>query len=212
LDELQCCLEKQNKKYSLTMLQASLQKNDIKAKQLIWIFSIVVFTAVILLGNFKLNIHLNFDVHIFAAINAFINTTIAFLLVVALIAVKNKKYLIHKNLMLIALVLSVIFLISYIAHHLLAGEAKFGDINHDGILSNEELKQVEGVRNVYLVILFSHIFLAAVMLPFILFTAYRGLTAEFAAHKKLARYTWPLWFYIAVTGPVIYRMISPYYH
>ncbi|HXL56887.1 MAG TPA: DUF420 domain-containing protein, partial [Chitinophagaceae bacterium] len=182
------------------------------ARQLIWIFSMVVFAAVILLGNFKLNVHLNFNVHIFAAINAFINTTIAFLLIAALIAVKNKKYLIHKNLMLTALVLSVIFLVSYIAHHLLAGEAKFGDINHDGILSNEELKQVTVVRSMYLVILFSHIFLAAVMLPFILFTAYRGLTAEFAAHKKLARYTWPLWFYIAVTGPVIYWMISPYYH
>jgi len=194
------------------MLQASLQKNDIKARQLIWIFSTAVFAAVILLGNFKLNVHLGFDVHIFAMVNAFINTIIAALLIAALIAVKNKKYLTHKNLMLTALVLSVFFLISYIAHHLLAGEAKFGDINHDGILSNEELKQVAGVRNMYLIILFSHIFLAAVILPFILFTAYRGLIAEFAAHKKLARYTWPLWFYIAVTGPVIYLMISPYYY
>ena len=68
------------------------------------------------------------------------------------------------------------------------------------------------VRPVYLVILFSHILLAAIILPFILFTAYRGLIAEFAGHKKLARYTWPLWFYIAVTGPLIYWMISPYYN
>jgi putative membrane protein len=194
------------------MLQASLQKNDNKARKLIWIFSIVVFTAVALLGNFKLNIHLGFDVHIFAKINAFINTTIAVLLIAALITVKNKKYVAHKNIMLTSLVLSVFFLVSYIAHHLLAGEAKFGDVNHDGILSDEELRQVVNVRPVYLVILFSHIFLAAIILPFILFTAYRGLIAEFGAHKKLARYTWPLWFYIAVTGPLIYWMISPYYH
>jgi len=194
------------------MLQASLQKNDNKARKLIWIFSIVIFTAVALFGNFKLNIHLGFDVHIFAMINAFINTTIAVLLIAALIAVKNKKYAAHKNIMLTSLVLSVFFLVSYIAHHLLAGEAKFGDVNHDGILSDEELRQVVNVRPVYLVILFSHIFLAAIILPFILFTAYRGLIAEFGAHKKLARYTWPLWFYIAVTGPLIYRMISPYYH
>ena len=193
------------------MLNASLQRNDKKAKQLIWVFSAVVFTAVVLLSNFKLNVHLGFNVHIFAQINAFINTAIAVLLVAALMAVKNKKYTLHKNLMLAALVLSVIFLVSYIAHHLLAGEAKFGDINHDGILSADEQLQAGSLRILYLVILFSHIFLAAVILPFILFTAYRGLIADFAAHKKMARYTWPLWFYVAVTGPIIYLMISPYY-
>jgi putative membrane protein len=194
------------------MLQASLRKDDNKVRQLIWTFSIVVFVAVALLGNFRLNIHPGFNVHILATVNACINSTIAFLLVAALVAVKNKRYVAHKNIMLTALALSVLFLVSYIAHHLLAGEAKFGDINHDGILSNEELEQVANVRTVYLIILFSHIFLAAIILPFILFTAYRGLTAEFAKHKKLARYTWPLWFYIAVTGPLIYWMISPYYH
>lgn len=193
------------------MLQAVIQRNDKKAKRLIWVFSAVVFTAVVLLSNFKLNINLGFDVHIFAQINAFINTVIAVLLVAALIAVKNKKYMLHKNIMLAALVLSVIFLVSYIAHHLLAGEAKFGDINHDGMLSANEQLQIGSLRIIYLVILFTHIFLAAVILPFILFTAYRGLIADFTVHKKMARYTWPLWFYVAVTGPIIYLMISPYY-
>ena len=194
------------------MLEASIKRNDARARQLIWLFSFVIFTAIALLGNFKLSVRLNFDVHIFAVINAFVNSAIAVILIAALISVKNKKYLIHKKLMLAALVLSIIFLISYIAHHLLAGEAKFGDINHDGILSNEELIKAGNWRTVYLLILFSHIFLAAIILPFILFTAYRGLTADFIAHKKLARYTWPLWFYVAVTGPVIYWLISPYYY
>ena len=194
------------------MLQASLKKNDRKAKQLIWIFSIVVFTAVVMLGNFKLNIHPGFNVHVFAQVNAFINATIAVLLIAALIAVKNKRCYTHKKLMLAALVLSVIFLLSYIAHHLLAGEAKFGDINHDGILSADESAKVASLRIIYLVILFSHIFLAAIILPFILFTAYRALIAEFPLHKKMARYTWPLWFYVAVTGPIIYWLISPYYY
>ena len=194
------------------MLQASLKKNDRKAKQLIWIFSIVVFTAVVMLGNFKLNIQPGFNVHVFAQVNAFINATIAVFLIAALIAVKNKRYYTHKKLMLAALVLSVIFLLSYIAHHLLAGEAKFGDINHDGILSADELAKVGSLRIIYLVILFSHIFLAAIILPFILFTAYRALIAEFPLHKKMARYTWPLWFYVAVTGPIIYWLISPYYY
>lgn len=193
------------------MLQATLTKNDTKAKQLIWIFSVVVFLAVVLLSNFKLNFSLPFNVHIFAQINALINATIAILLLVALIAVKNKNFQLHKKLMMTALILSVLFLISYIAHHLLAGEAKFGDINHDGLLSPEESLQVGSLRTVYLIILLTHIFLAAVILPFILFTAYRALIAEYPAHKKLARYTWPLWFYVAVTGPIIYLMISPYY-
>src|SRR5207249_10947728 len=112
------------------MLQASLKKNDKKAVQLILAFSAVVFTAVVLLSNFKINVIPGFDVHIFAQANAFINTAIAILLIGALIAVKNQKYIVHKKFMLAALVLSVIFLISYIAHHLLAGEAKFVDINH----------------------------------------------------------------------------------
>ena len=99
--------------------------------------------------------------------------------------------------MLASLMLSILFLVSYIAHHLLAGETKFGGA---GI-----------AKTIYYVILITHIFLAAVILPFILFTAYRGLTAEFVQHKKLAKITWPLWFYVAVTGPVVYYLISPYY-
>ena len=95
---------------------------------------------------------------------------------------------------------------------LLAGETKFGDSNHDGMVDTSELAAVAGTRIVYFIILFTHIFLAAIILPFILFTAYRALIAEFPAHKKLARYTWPLWFYVAVTGPIIYYFISPYYN
>ncbi|MDP1974191.1 MAG: DUF420 domain-containing protein, partial [Sediminibacterium sp.] len=132
-------------------------------------------------------------------------------LVAALVAVKKKNYALHKKFMITALVLSIFFLLSYIAHHLLAGEAKYGDSNHDGIVDEAEKIAVGAMRMVYLVILITHIILAAIILPFILFTAYRGLTSEFPAHKKLARITWPLWFYVAVTGPVVYFMISPYY-
>ncbi len=133
------------------------------------------------------------------------------MLVAALVAVKNGKYRLHKRLMTTALILSVLFLVSYIAHHILAGEAKFGDSNHDGLVSEEEKVLVGNVRVVYYFILATHIFLAAIILPFILFTAYRALTAEYALHKKLARITWPLWLYVAVTGPVVYWLISPYY-
>lgn len=193
------------------MLKAIIEKNDKKAKALILVLSFVVFAAVVLLGQVKLDVHPSFDVHIFAAINAFLNSVIAVLLIAALVAVKNKKYVLHKNIMMMALVLSVIFLLSYITHHLLAGEALYGDANLDGVLTDEEKAAVAGSRGIYLIILLSHIFLAAIILPFILFTAYRGLTAEFPLHKKIAKYTWPLWLYVAITGPVVYWMIHPYY-
>jgi len=193
------------------MLEPSLPKNDKQARWLIGIFSVVVFTAVVVLGRVKLDIGVNFDVHVFAKINAFINASIAVLLVAALVAVKQKNFALHKRLMMLALLLSVAFLVSYIAHHLLAGEAKFGDSDHDGLVSEAEKLAVGSMRMVYYIILITHIFLAAIILPFILFTAYRGLTGEYAQHKKIAKITWPLWFYVAVTGPVVYWMISPYY-
>lgn len=194
------------------MLKPSIAKNDRLANWLIGIFSLVVFIVVVVLGKFKLDVELGFDVHIFATINAFVNASIAVVLLAALVAVKKKNYELHKKFMITALVLSILFLLSYIAHHLLAGEAKYGDSNHDGLVDEAEKLAAGAMRMVYLVILITHIILAAIILPFILFTAYRGLTSEFPAHKKLARITWPLWFYVAVTGPVVYFMISPYYN
>jgi putative membrane protein len=195
------------------MLEASITKNDNLAKWLIGIFSVVVFAVVVLLSNFKLTVNLGFDVHIFATLNAFLNTCTACLLIGALFMVKvSKNYFLHKRFMMTCLILSILFLVSYIAHHLLAGESKFGDTNHDGVVSDLEKQQIGNFRFIYYALLSTHIFLASVILPFILFTAYRGLTAEFPKHKKLARITWPLWFYVAVTGPIIYLMIKPYYH
>ncbi|MFY8004586.1 MAG: DUF420 domain-containing protein [Chitinophagaceae bacterium] len=193
------------------MLAPVIQKKDSLAKWLIAIFSVVVFIVVVVLGKVQLNVDLGFDIHIFAFINAIINSLIAILLLAALVAVKNKKYQLHKQIMMLALILSVIFLLSYIAHHLLAGDTKFGDSNHDGLVDELELATVGSTRMLYLILLLTHIFLAAVILPFILFTAYRGLTAEFSMHKKLAKITWPLWLYVAITGPIVYWLISPYY-
>ncbi|WP_153797606.1 DUF420 domain-containing protein [Foetidibacter luteolus] len=193
------------------MLSASLRKNDKQAGWLIGIFSFVVFAVVVALGRVKLDVSLGFDVHVFALFNAVVNATVAVLLMVALVAVKNKKYELHKKVMLTALVLSIAFLVSYIIHKLLSGEARFGDVNHDGLLSDDEKAAVGSIRGIYYFILGTHVVLAAVILPFILFTAYRAMIAEWPAHKKIARYTWPLWFYVAITGPIVYFMIKPYY-
>jgi len=179
------------------MLPPSNQKNDRLANWLIGKFSVVVFVVVVVLGRVKLDIDMGFDIHIFALANAIINSIISVLLIGALVAVKSKKFELHRKMMFGALILSIVFLLSYILHHLLAGDTKFGG---------------EGaIRYFYYFILITHIILAALILPFILFTAYRGLTAEWPQHRKLAKITWPLWLYVAITGPIVYIMISPYY-
>lgn len=193
------------------MLQPAIQKNDRKANIIIGVFSIVVFVVVVLIGKIKLDIKADFYVHVFALINACINSVVALLLILALWQVKQKNYSTHRNIMYVAMLLSVLFLVSYIAHHLLAGEAKFGDANHDSIVDEVEKTAVGTMRYVYYFILGTHILLASLILPFILFTAYRGLTGEWEKHRKLAKYTWPLWLYVAVTGPIVYFMIKPYY-
>jgi putative membrane protein len=190
---------------------ATWKKNDRKAWILILGFSIVVFAAVSVLGRIQLNLKAGFDPHIFATINAVINSIVALLLICGLIAVKNKKFHLHKRIMLTAMTLSVIFLLSYICHHLFTGETKFGDLNHDSVLSNDEKTAAGSARIIYYFILGTHIPLAGIGLPVILFTAYRALIGEFDKHKKLVRITWPLWFYVAVTGVIVYLMIKPYY-
>jgi len=192
-------------------MMLTISKNDRKARIIIFSFSIVVFILISALGKYKLNVDLGFDEHIFAKANAVINSIVAILLLAGIYSAKTRRYITHRNIMLTAMALSVLFLVSYVLHHLFAGEARFGDINHDGIVSEAEKLTVGSIRYVYYVLLSTHILLAGIVLPFILFTAYRALINENAAHRKLAKVTWPIWFYVAVTGPVVYLMISPYY-
>jgi putative membrane protein len=195
------------------MLTATLQKNDSKAKLLIGTFSIIVFAAVTILGKYNLagQVQLPFNVHVFALINAIINGAVAMLLLAGLFTIKTKQIIMHKNIMLMAMALSILFLVSYIAHHLLAGDTAYGDTDAIKGLSEAEKLAAGNSRTVYLIILLTHIPLAGLGLPFILFAAYRALTGDYEKHKKLVRYIWPLWFYVAVTGVIVYAMISPFY-
>lgn len=192
-------------------MNLTLAKNDRLARTLIFTFSAVVFIAVTVLERVTLDVDLGFDPHVLALVNAVINSIVAVLLVAGLVTAKQRRYGTHKNLMLVAISLSVIFLLTYIAHHLFAGSTWYGDTDKNGIVSEAE-KAAAGVgRSVYFFLLGTHILLAGVSLPFILFTAYRALINENARHRKIAKITWPLWFYVAVTGPMVYWMISRYY-
>ena len=192
-------------------MNLTLEKNDRKASILIIVFSVIVFAAVSLLEKVTLNVNIGFNPHVLALVNAVINSIVATLLVAGLIAAKRGAYNTHKKIMLTAMALSVLFLITYITHHLFAGSTLYGDVDKN-LKVDEAEKAAAGIgRTIYIFLLSTHITLAGISLPFILFTAYRALINENARHRKLAKITWPLWFYVALTGPIVYAMISKYY-
>lgn len=173
--------------------------------------SVIIFLVIASLSRIRLHVNLGFNPHLLAIGSATFNAIVLVLLIIAIIAVKSGRYHLHKRLMLTALMFSVLFLLCYVAHHLLTGDTRFGDLDHNGVLSAAEKLAAGNERYVYYAILITHIPLAAIMLPFVLFTTYRGLSGQYAAHKKLAHITWPIWVYVSLTGILIYVMIHPYY-
>lgn len=188
-----------------------LRKNDRKASTLIIAFSVIVFVAISALEKVTLKVNLGFDPHLFALVSAVINSIVSILLIAGLVAAKKGDYNVHKNIMLLAMGLSIIFLVTYILHHLFAGSTLYGDVDKNGVVDAAEKAAAGSMRYVYIFLLSTHILLAGVSLPFILFTAYRALINENARHRKIAKITWPLWFYVAATGPIVYWMISKFY-
>jgi putative membrane protein len=189
-----------------------LEKNDRKAHILIWTLSAIVFVAVTVLDRVEVKLDLPFDPHIFAMLSALVNSAVAILLVVGLYFIKQKNIAKHKKTMLMTMALSVLFLVFYILHHLLTGETKFGDLDHNGSISDAESLAAGSIRYVYYFIISTHITLAGIIMPFVLYTAYRALIGEYQVHRKLARWTFPIWLYVAITGVIVYLMISPYYN
>ena len=192
-------------------MNLSLEKNDKKARILILSFSAVVFIAVTVLERVTLNVDLGFDPHILAMVNAIINSVVSVLLIAGLITAKRGAYETHRKIMIAAILLSVLFLVTYIAHHLFAGSTWYGDSDKNGIVTEAEKAEAGISRTIYFLLLGTHIILAGISLPFILFTAYRALINENARHRKIAKITWPMWFYVVVTGPIVYFMISRYH-
>lgn len=136
-----------------------------------------------------------FDIHILPAVHAVLNSLVAISLLGAIWFIKKKNVDMHQRMIYLAMGLSALFLVSYVVYHAVTDPTKYGG----------------DLGIVYYPLLISHIILAALILPFILFTFIRGYTRQIAAHKRLARWTFPLWLYVAVTGPVCYLMLLPYY-
>jgi putative membrane protein len=167
---------------------------DVKYKKLIIALSVVIPLAVAALFSIKIP---GYDFSFLPPIYATINGLTAILLVFALIAIKQGKIELHKKLMTSCLVFSASFLVLYVIYHITSDSTKYGG---------------EGtIKIIYLFILITHILLSIAIIPLVLFTYVRALAAKFDKHKKLARITWPIWFYVAITGVIVYLMISPYY-
>ncbi len=170
-----------------------------KYKKGITLLSIIIPLAVAALFGINLR-KMGFNVEpldFLPPIYATINGITAILLIAAVIAIKNGKRVIHERLNTLAIICSVLFLVMYVAYHMTSDSTKFGG---EGM-----------IQYVYYFILISHILLSITIIPLVLVTLMRAKLGEFAAHKKIAKITFPLWLYVAVTGVIIYLMISPYY-
>lgn len=174
---------------------------SVEKKYKVWIIILSVAIPLVVALLFGVNLRkLGYDVKplsFLPPIYATINGLTAAVLVTAVWAIKNKKQQLHENLMKFAICLSVAFLGMYVAYHMTADSTKFGG---------------EGfIKYVYYFILITHIVLSVIIIPFVLVTYVRALSKSFVRHKKLARITFPMWLYVAVTGVIVYIMISPYY-
>ena len=166
----------------------------------------VLFT--VKLKDFGINVEpLSFLPPIYATTNGITAIT----LILAVIAIKRENRKLHEKLMTFAIMLSVAFLVMYVAYHMTADSTKLGDLNHDGTLDPIETAKIGSIRYVYFFILITHILLSIAIIPLVLVTYVRALAQRFDRHKKIAKITFPLWLYVAVTGVVVYLMISPYY-
>ncbi|TWO33773.1 DUF420 domain-containing protein [Seonamhaeicola sediminis] len=167
---------------------------DKRYNKLIVVLSVTIPLAVAALFGIKID----YELPIFLPpIYACINAITALVLVLAFIAIRNKKVKLHERLMTFAIVLSVLFLLMYIAYHMTSDSTKFGG---------------EGItKYFYYFVLITHILMSIAVIPFVLITYVRAITNNIEKHKKIAKITFPLWFYVAITGVVVYIMISPYY-
>jgi putative membrane protein len=166
-------------------------------RQLIFLISIAVFAVVVILSMLPKAETIPSWVKILPALNAVLNASTTLVLLTSLWFIKRKQVDIHKKLNLFACGLSTVFLLSYVLFHAFGVETRY--------------PADAPMRSLYYFILVTHIILAAVVLPLVLFSLYRGLTNQVQAHRKIVKWSFPIWIYVTVTGVVVYLMISPYY-
>lgn len=190
------------------------KQNDKTVFNIVLAVTVLVCVIVVILNQKLIPVPDTFPDFIYKLpmLNAFINGTCSVLLIVSLWAIKKRNIELHKKLNLTTFILSAVFLISYVTAHYFIPDTIYGDMNHDHILDEFERNAVSGIRPIYLIILLSHILLAVVVLPLVLLSFYYALKDDRVKHKKITRFSYPIWLYVTITGVVVYLMISPYYN
>lgn len=189
-----------------------LEERAKKLKTLVWVLSGLVFVLVVLMRSpYKIPLPDGVVFSFLPPFHALLNTLVAACLLGGLFFLARKNFKGHQRCMTGALILSGLFLLSYVAYHFTTVETLFGDADADGVLSDIERETVGSSRAVYLAILITHIVAAAVSFPLILMTFVHAWTNNFAKHKKLAKLVFPIWLFVAVTGPICYYMLKPFY-
>ena len=181
---------------------------------LIIILSIIVPIVVALLMLFPDFLHVesnHFDFSSLPFFHAVLNASAAILIFNGFVLIKNKQTKAHKISMITAFILSAIFLVSYVASKLSNDPVLFGDLDGNGMLSTNERLEAGFWRYIYYFILISHIIFSTIILPLALFSIYRGLTGEFVKHRKIVKWTFPIWMYVTITGVLVYIFMVPYY-
>lgn len=175
-----------------------------------WIVAISIIIPIAVAALFGIKIE-GVDFSFLPPIYATINGITALLLLLALFFIKSGKIQLHQKTIQTALGLSVLFLLCYVAYHMTSDSTLYGDADHNGNLSAKELALVGSTRLAYVILLISHIFLSVAVIPVVLFTYLHAWEGNYQKHKKWARYAFPIWLYVAVTGVIVYLMISPFY-
>ena len=174
---------KENKKLALTL------------NRIAYVFSAIVLLLVGMMRRIKIDTSIDFS--FLPPLHASLNALVAVLLIAALFFIKKGDIEKHKKAIITAMIFSGLFLLSYVVYHTTTEETRYC--------------QEGAIRYVYFFFLITHVILAAVSLPFILFTFIRGFTYQIEAHRKMAKWVWPIWFYVAITGPICYIMLAPCY-
>lgn len=190
------------------------KQNDKTVFKIVLAVSILICIVVIILNQKLIPVPDTFPDFIYKLplVNAMLNGSCSLLLIASLWAIKNKNIQLHKKLNLTAFLFSSLFLLSYVTAHYFIPDTIYGDVNHNHILDTDELASVSSIRPVYIGILLSHIFLAVIVLPLILLSFYYGLKDDRVKHKKITRFSYPIWLYVTITGVVVYAFIAPYYN
>ena len=190
------------------------KQNDKTVFKIVLSISALICVVVVVLNQKLIPVPNSFPHFIYKLpmLNAFLNGSCSILLMASLWAIKKRNFELHKKLNLTAFLLSSLFLLSYVTAHYFIPDTIFGDVNHNHVLEINEMQIVSGIRGIYLVILLSHIFLAVIVLPLILLSFYYALKDDRVKHKKITRFSYPIWLYVTVTGVIVYSMIAPYYN